>query len=771
VAVAFSTDGKLQATATRSGVRVAHCDTGNELRRWEFAITGCCVAFSPDSKWLALGCFDDGDQIKLVEAATGKEVRMLEAAKAAKAEEQEPHHFGSIAFSPDSKVVAALDTTDGTNPPVMRLWDVANGRALRSWRAVAEPVAGAPSLCFSPDGKLLACAGEVNVRLWDVATGKEVQRCLSKAAIASVAFSPDGKFLAGGELVAEGQARIYLWDPATGSKIRSWRSHEGVVSALAFSPDSRRLASASNRDQAVYLWRAATGKMLHGWYTEDNECVTFTPDGNKLATVGASKVVRFWDLAAREDQRADGHGGSIAQLRFAADGRHLLAVSGKYRLWDLESGKAVFVSNGDYGLAAILPDGQLLEMNRLKNKRFQFVEVLSGRERASWQYLEPGTLESYELASSGKWVLIMARANGEPVPQVREVATSRAIRPLNKAYPLGFSADGQVLIGRIPFTKLNGEAATKLCLWDLERQREIACWEHPRDYFAMSANGQLLAATTPEAGAEIWNVTSHKRLARLAISNAGLPRGEFSADGKLLAVAPFGLGLRPTVVDVFETATGDKVAEIKNGHQGEITAITLSPDGSLLATGSADTTILVWDLARSAKTGPPAAGEMATLWADLAGDGAQAYPAMARLTAGTSATLDFLRPRLAAVAVADPERLKELTADLGGKEFAARTKAENALLALTEAALPALRRALDGKPGLEAQRRIEQLIAQIENPRGDRLRLLRAVTLLERIGTPAARDILQKLSGGIEEARLTQDARAALARLAQLAGR
>jgi HEAT repeat protein len=121
------------------------------------------------------------------------------------------------------------------------------------------------------------------------------------------------------------------------------------------------------------------------------------------------------------------------------------------------------------------------------------------------------------------------------------------------------------------------------------------------------------------------------------------------------------------------------------------------------------------------------------------------------------------------VAAPSKERLARLIADLDSGQFDVRRKAAAELQRLGELAGPALRQALAGRPSPEVRRSVGPLLAQLEHDQHspERLRGLRAVAVLEHVGTPAARQALEGLSHGAEGARLTEEARAALARLAR----
>ncbi|HMC64722.1 MAG TPA: hypothetical protein VKI65_07270, partial [Gemmataceae bacterium] len=126
----------------------------------------------------------------------------------------------------------------------------------------------------------------------------------------------------------------------------------------------------------------------------------------------------------------------------------------------------------------------------------------------------------------------------------------------------------------------------------------------------------------------------------------------------------------------------------------------------------------------------------------------------------------FLKKQLRPAASGDSKRIAQLLAQLDSDEFASREKATQALLALGEQAESALRIALAGETSLEVRRRVEMILEQLEPSKSAvRLREFRAVEVLEHIGTPEAKQLLQALAKGAPEARLTQEAKAALERL------
>src|SRR5262249_16134240 len=130
-------------------------------------------------------------------------------------------------------------------------------------------------------------------------------------------------------------------------------------------------------------------------------------------------------------------------------------------------------------------------------------------------------------------------------------------------------------------------------------------------------------------------------------------------------------------------------------------------------------------------------------------------------------SLPYLQEKLRPAQPADAKRIARLIADLDDQRFETRTKASDELAQLGEPAEQALKKVLADKPSLELRQRGEALLQQLATSHLERARELRAIEVLDHISTAAARQLLQKLAGGAAEARLTQDAKAALERMAK----
>jgi hypothetical protein len=167
------------------------------------------------------------------------------------------------------------------------------------------------------------------------------------------------------------------------------------------------------------------------------------------------------------------------------------------------------------------------------------------------------------------------------------------------------------------------------------------------------------------------------------------------------------------------------------------------------------------------------AKDLNSLWTDLASaDARKAYRAIGLLLPASQQAVPFFKEHLRPAAPGDQKRISQLLADLDNKSFAVREAASQALLELSDQAEPALRAVLARKPSAESRRRAEAILAQLD-PAISRMRLrpLRAVEVLENIGTQEAEQILESLAKGASEARVTQEAKASLDRLKKRAAK
>ena len=225
---------------------------------------------------------------------------------------------------------------------------------------------GVFSVAFSPDGKAVATgAGDGYARLWDVSTGKVLQRFGPVGTVFSLAFSPDGKFLVGG---TGEDLLVHVWDVASGREVRTLNGHEGWVHAVAYSSDGKFISSGS-ADHTLRVWEAQTGKLRYLFEALEKAtyfATAFSPDARLVAGGRSDGLIQLWDLATGQQVLQFEAAIGFFSLAFSPDGKLLAsgASDGTVHLWDLATGREQRTMNGTHGKTAFSlayhPNGKLL---------------------------------------------------------------------------------------------------------------------------------------------------------------------------------------------------------------------------------------------------------------------------------------------------------------------------------------------------------------------------------------------------------------------------
>jgi FOG: WD40 repeat len=224
-------------------------------------------------------------------------------------------------------------------------------------------------------------------------------------------------------------------------------------------------------------------------------------------------------------------------------------------------------------------------------------------------------------------------------------------------------------------------------------------------------------------------------------------------------------------IRLWDTASGTPAGQLAESSQA-IDALVFSADGHTLAAAEGpDTTIRVWDVSRfwTAPATEPvllAQRDVETLWSELEdGDAARAHQAMLKLAASPRQAAELVGRHIQPSVAAEEQRTAPLIAQLGSDDFADRDAAMRELEALNDSAGPALTKVLTTRQLIETHHRAKALLDGLRVLTPDRLQGYRAIELLEHAGGPEARRVLGNLSHGLNESRLTLEAKAALARL------
>jgi WD40 repeat protein len=466
-------------------------------------------------------------------------------------------------------------------------------------------------------------------------------------------------------------------------------------------------------------------------------------------------------------------GAGITSLAFSPDGKLLASGSteARLRLWDLATGKIVFqVTGAGTGGVAFSPDGKLLASAQSEGKKgtIRVWEVATGKELCRF-VLSPGPRRGEEqplclaFSPDGKF---LACGCVDATARILEADSGKEVQqfyhPPFSVCSIAFSPDGKVLASGTHYLTIRlWDAGTGKLLADIKGHRGGAF------SLAFSEDGRRLASASFDNTIRVWQVPTGAPLRVCQGHDDAVAAVAFSADGKMLFS-----GGRDNTVRLWEAETG-KERRCVVGHGAQVMSLALSPDRKTFASGSYDTTIVLWDATipmdkdyegRRKFTDQ----QLQRLWADLAGDAPRAFEAMCVLRTVPGQAVPLLRERLPASLAVDQARLHQLVANLDSEFFETRENATKELEKLAFVVEPELRKTMTGAASPEVRSRLAQMLDRLNGtPPATHWRALRALELLEHIGTPDAARILKMIAETPLITRFTLESQAALRRLSR----
>jgi WD40 repeat protein/tRNA A-37 threonylcarbamoyl transferase component Bud32 len=570
---------------------------------------------SPDGRLLAVPLDED---LVLFEAGTGKLVQIVKGPGG---------RVMYVTFSRDSSLLAATTWYEGRDGAV-RVWDLKARRELFTKKQQGPKISGAAA--FSPDGTRLLVESDGGLAVWDARSGEELQRvefrpggvgwlCFDAGGrhlavatwnaksvqvfdwdgekldpvrtlehprpVVTVVYSPDGKFLAGGD-----SAGFKVWNAETLEEIWSVATPAGQV---VFAPDSRTLFAAwtngplpavhtftrwdvvrgqelsplavevsARRDYAhfclgrdgkslfvvpsgkatyVRAMETATGKEAfpRQGHTAPLNAVAVSPDGRTLASAGEDRAVKLWDLAERRViHTLTAHTDEVFGLDFSRDGNLLASGSrdGTIIVWDVDEGTELRRIKGHshaYTRIGLSPDGRIVAAGG-EDGTVKRWHVDGGKEDRPL----PGHAGGVRCVAFSPDGARLASGGEDGTVRLHDLAGggTRRFTAAGAAHEVAFSPDGRTLAA------VNSDPKEGVQLWDLETGRQVNLPGHTAAVrgLAFAPREPLLATCAEDGTVRLWELTGGEARARvidLGRWPSGVRAVTFTPDGRFLVTA------------------------------------------------------------------------------------------------------------------------------------------------------------------------------------------------------------------------------------------
>ncbi len=615
--IAFTPDGRVVTVS--DAIRVWDSTSGQELRSINMEMNlntsafmggGGGAAITPDGSQLAFLVSDGGErhEVKFWDLATGRETRAVNLP------DKEIDSI-ELAFTPDGRLLAS-----GIVDKRLKLWDLSGKGNERELTTTATDFG---LIKFSRDGRLLALAEAYTVKMWDVATLRELPALKAPNTGLLVSqggffanFSEDGKRLATGGF---GTPTI-LWETDTLKQLVKMSGRTNMAYEVAFSADGTRLSSGG---RTRWDLRAGRGSRLTAASSEGMFGLP-SPDGKLLATFAMnSNVLTIMEVpGGRQLQRLAplSGGGVINRVTFSPDGTMLLTTYGpnpeqqqqssitnpgsnenQLKIWDVKSGRelrSIALGLGGASKAGFSSDGRTLatlgamgqislweagsgsRIRDLTSSPLGNLGSLVNPGAMTPGSINPGTINPGSIRPGSIAMPNMADMSAMMTNMMGAMSAGTMGQTVTS---LAFSPDGRTLATGGVESKSNFDAAAMMSgAMNQGRKPKKQPTPDPQDFLKT-----MKVETTGQV--RLWDVASGSQVGDLKGHGKGITEVAFSRDGRLLAS-----GSTDNTIRIWDLATKRELRTL-TGHTSNIESIDFSPDSRLLASASDDGGTFLWD--------------------------------------------------------------------------------------------------------------------------------------------------------------------------------
>ena len=403
------------------------------------------------------------------------------------------------------------------------------------------------SVAFSPDGKFLAsCDTNGEIRLWRV---KDSQSILTLQGhddwVRSVAFSADSKIITSGS----DDHTVKLWDTETGQCLRTFQGHSNRVKSVAFSADSKIIASGGD-DHTVKLWDTETGQCLQTFQGHISwvNSVIFNPDNKTIASGSDDHTVKLWDTETGQCLRTfQGHSNRVKSVAFSADSK-IIASGGDdhtVKLWDTETG--------------------------------QCLQTFQEHNNKVW---------SVAFSADSK---IIASGSDDHTVKLWYTETGQCLQTFqghsNRVRSVTFNPDSKIIA--------SGSDDQNIKLWSLFSNQCLQTLQgYNNDVWSVtfSADSKIIASGSDDHTVKLWDVETGQCSQTLNGHKNKVWSVAFSADSKTIASSS-----EDHTIKFWDVETGQCLQTL-NGHSNRVRSVAFSADSKIIASGSDDHTVKLWDV-------------------------------------------------------------------------------------------------------------------------------------------------------------------------------